>query len=193
MKELVHILAFLFQVSLNLEALTEAYDSSSSGPITDISTEGPHVNQLPVPSQPRPLSVGSGVELAGSSGGNTPRFEVVACRNQMAVSCCSKSLNLSIIICIYCGNIFRGKDHLYFQNAQKDKGIKESLENRMPRTNKPQNGQTAVNPSSQEPCDQTNNDILSGRLKHDIRCTNTHRSDKSVLTNAQHFLTSQLF
>uniref|UniRef100_A0A8C4IFG0 C2 domain containing 3 centriole elongation regulator n=1 Tax=Dicentrarchus labrax TaxID=13489 RepID=A0A8C4IFG0_DICLA len=133
------------QVSLNLEALTEAYDSSSSGPITDISIEGPHVNQLPVPSQPRPLSVGSGIESAGSSSGNTPR----------------------------------GKDHLYFQNAQKDKGIKESLENQMPRTNKSPNSQTAVNPSSQEPCDQTNNDILSGWLKHDIRCTNTHRSDKS--------------
>uniref|UniRef100_A0A8C4IFJ3 C2 domain containing 3 centriole elongation regulator n=1 Tax=Dicentrarchus labrax TaxID=13489 RepID=A0A8C4IFJ3_DICLA len=113
------------QVSLNLEALTEAYDSSSSGPITDISIEGPHVNQLPVPSQPRPLSVGSGIESAGSSSGNTPRFEVVACPNQMAVSCCSKSLNLSIIVCIYCCNIFRGKDHLYFQNAQKDKVILE--------------------------------------------------------------------
>ncbi|XP_051253398.1 C2 domain-containing protein 3 isoform X1 [Dicentrarchus labrax] len=126
------------QVSLNLEALTEAYDSSSSGPITDISIEGPHVNQLPVPSQPRPLSVGSGIESAGSSSGNTPR----------------------------------GKDHLYFQNAQKDKGIKESLENQMPRTNKSPNSQTAVNPSSQEPCDQTNNDILSVILERGNKLRN---------------------
>ncbi|XP_076591806.1 C2 domain-containing protein 3 isoform X2 [Chaetodon auriga] len=57
------------QVSLNLEALTEAYDSSSSG----ISTEGPQFPTLNVPSQPRSLSAGSGKESAGSSSGNTPR------------------------------------------------------------------------------------------------------------------------
>uniref|UniRef100_A0A8C9XWC2 C2 domain containing 3 centriole elongation regulator n=1 Tax=Sander lucioperca TaxID=283035 RepID=A0A8C9XWC2_SANLU len=66
------------QVSLNLEPLTEAYDSSSSGPITDISIEGPQVTTLTVPSQSRSLSACSGKESAGSSSGNTPRFEVIA-------------------------------------------------------------------------------------------------------------------
>uniref|UniRef100_A0A8C2WW56 C2 domain containing 3 centriole elongation regulator n=1 Tax=Cyclopterus lumpus TaxID=8103 RepID=A0A8C2WW56_CYCLU len=61
------------QVSLNLEPLTEAYDSSSSGPIADISIERPQIPTLTVPSQPRSLSVGSGKESAGSSSGNTPR------------------------------------------------------------------------------------------------------------------------
>ncbi|XP_034557498.1 C2 domain-containing protein 3 [Notolabrus celidotus] len=54
------------QVSLNLEPLTEAYDSSSSCPATDISIEGPQVAALTVPLQPRSLS-------AGSSDGSTPR------------------------------------------------------------------------------------------------------------------------
>ncbi|XP_070762183.1 C2 domain-containing protein 3 [Enoplosus armatus] len=120
------------QVSLNLEPLTEAYDSSSSGPVTDISIEGPQVTTLTVPSQPRSLSAGSGKESAGSSNGNTPR----------------------------------GKDHLYFQNAQKDK--EESLENQMPRTN----SQTAVNPSSQEPGGQTTNDILSVILERGNKLRN---------------------
>ncbi|TNN33595.1 C2 domain-containing protein 3 [Liparis tanakae] len=117
------------QVSLNLEPLTEAYDSSSSGPIADISIERPQIPTLTVPSQPRSLSVGSGKESAGSSGGNTPR----------------------------------GKDHLYFQNAQKNK--EESLENQMPTTNRSQNRQTAANPSNQEPRGQTSTDILSGWLQ----------------------------
>ncbi|XP_030261591.1 C2 domain-containing protein 3 isoform X3 [Sparus aurata] len=108
------------QISLNLEALTEAYDSSSSLPTTDISIEVPQVNTLTVPSQPRSLSAGSARESAGSSSRNTPR----------------------------------GKDHLYFQNVQKTK--EGSLENQMPK-----NSQTALNPSSQEPCGQTTNDILS--------------------------------
>lgn len=68
------LLLSLSQVSLNLEALTEAYDSSSSGP-TDISIEVPQVTTLTVPSQPRSLSAGSGKESAGGSSGNTPRFE----------------------------------------------------------------------------------------------------------------------
>uniref|UniRef100_A0A3B4ZHV7 C2 domain containing 3 centriole elongation regulator n=1 Tax=Stegastes partitus TaxID=144197 RepID=A0A3B4ZHV7_9TELE len=115
------------QVSLNLEPLTEAYDSSSSGPATDISIEGLQVPKLSVPSQQhRSLSAGSGKESAGSSGGNTPR----------------------------------GKDHLYFQNAQKEK--EETLENQMPRTNNSQKSQTTVNPSNQESCHgQTTNDLLS--------------------------------
>ncbi|XP_044058506.1 C2 domain-containing protein 3 isoform X2 [Siniperca chuatsi] len=126
------------QVSLNLEPLTEAYDSSSSGPITDISIEGPQFTTLTVPSQPRSLSAGSGKESAGSSSGNTPR----------------------------------GKDHLYFQNAQKDKSKEESLENQMPRTNGSQNSQTAVNPSSQEPCGQSTNDILSVILERGNKLRN---------------------
>nr|XP_019944006.1 PREDICTED: C2 domain-containing protein 3 [Paralichthys olivaceus] len=61
------------QVSLNLEPLTEAYDSSSSAPPTDISVEQPQVTTLTVPSRPRSLSAGSGKESIGSSSGNTPR------------------------------------------------------------------------------------------------------------------------
>ncbi|XP_056296608.1 C2 domain-containing protein 3 isoform X3 [Pseudoliparis swirei] len=118
------------QVSLNLEPLTEAYDSSSSGPIADISIERPQIPTLTVPSQP------SGKESAGSSGGNTPR----------------------------------GKDHLYFQDAQKDK--EESLENQMPTTNRSQNRQTAVNPSNQEPCGQTTTDILSVILERGNKLRN---------------------
>ncbi|XP_029302940.1 LOW QUALITY PROTEIN: C2 domain-containing protein 3 [Cottoperca gobio] len=123
------------QVSLHLEPLTEAYDSSSSGPITDISIEGPQATTLTVPSQPRSLSAGSGKELAGSSSGNTPR----------------------------------GKDYLYFQNAKKGKEV--SLENQMP-TNGSPNSQTAVNPSNQEPCGQTTNDILSVILERGNKLRN---------------------
>ncbi|TMS07832.1 C2 domain-containing protein 3 [Larimichthys crocea] len=123
------------QVSLNLEALTEAYDSSSSGP-TDISIEVPQVTTLTVPSQPRSLSAGSGKESAGGSSGNTPR----------------------------------GKDHLYFQNAQRNK--EESLENQMPRTDRPQNSQTALNPSSQEPSGQASSDILSVILERGNKLRN---------------------
>ncbi|KAF3847532.1 hypothetical protein F7725_020560 [Dissostichus mawsoni] len=117
------------QVSLNLEPLTEAYDSSSSCPITDISVEGPQVTKLTVPSQTRPLS-------AVSSSGNTPR----------------------------------GKDHLYFQNAQKDK--EESLENQMPTTDKSPNSQTAMNPSCRQLCGQTTNDILSVILERGNKLRN---------------------
>ncbi|XP_075956209.1 C2 domain-containing protein 3 [Anarhichas minor] len=124
------------QVSINLEPLTEAYDSSSSGPVTDISIGKPRITTLPVPSRPRSLSAGSGKESAVSSSGNTPR----------------------------------GKDHLYFQNAQKDK--EESLENQMPTTNRSQNSQTAVNPSSQEPCGQATTDILSVILERGNKLRN---------------------
>ncbi|KAI4814903.1 hypothetical protein KUCAC02_005079 [Chaenocephalus aceratus] len=117
------------QVSLNLEPLTEAYDSSSSCPITDISVEGPQVTKLNVPSQTRPLS-------AVSSSGNTPR----------------------------------GKDHLYFQNAQKDK--EESLENQMPTTDKSPNSQAAMNPSCRQLCGQTTNDILSVILERGNKLRN---------------------
>uniref|UniRef100_A0A672GQS2 C2 domain containing 3 centriole elongation regulator n=1 Tax=Salarias fasciatus TaxID=181472 RepID=A0A672GQS2_SALFA len=57
------------QVSLNLEPLAEAYDSSSSGPPTDVSLEGLQVHTLTVPSQEK---------SAGSSGANTPRCDAVA-------------------------------------------------------------------------------------------------------------------
>lgn len=124
------------QVSLNLEPLTEAYDSSSSGPVTDISIEGPQVTTLTVPSLSRSLSGGSGKDSAGSSSGNTPR----------------------------------GKDHLYFQSAQKDNVIEESLENQMMRTNS--QNQMTVNPSSEVPCDQTNNDILSVILERGNKLRN---------------------
>ncbi|XP_030008574.1 C2 domain-containing protein 3 isoform X2 [Sphaeramia orbicularis] len=60
------------QVSLYLEPLAEAYDSSSSGPTTDLRVEG-QLASLTVPSQPKSVSAGSGRESAGSSGGNTPR------------------------------------------------------------------------------------------------------------------------
>ncbi|XP_041661864.1 C2 domain-containing protein 3 isoform X3 [Cheilinus undulatus] len=118
------------QVSLSLESLTEAYDSSSSCPATDISTEGPQVTTLTVPPQPRSPSV-------GSSGGNAPR----------------------------------GKDHLYFQNEQKDQGKEQSLENQLPRTNMLQNSQTAGNPSSQDST-QNNNDILSVILERGNKLRN---------------------
>ncbi|XP_034720031.1 C2 domain-containing protein 3 isoform X3 [Etheostoma cragini] len=126
------------QVSLNLEPLTEAYDSSSSGPITDISMEGPQVTTLTVPSQSRSLSACSGKESAGSTSGNTPR----------------------------------GKDHLYFQNTQKDKGREELLENQIPTTNPSLNNQSTVNPSNQEPCRHTTNDILSVILERGNKLRN---------------------
>uniref|UniRef100_A0A3Q3CPZ9 C2 domain containing 3 centriole elongation regulator n=1 Tax=Haplochromis burtoni TaxID=8153 RepID=A0A3Q3CPZ9_HAPBU len=113
------------QVALSLEPLTEAYDSSGSGPHTDLSTERRQVTPMTVPSQHRLLSANNGKESAESSGGNTPR----------------------------------GKDHLYFQNAQRDE--EETLENQMPTTNRSQNSQTAVNPLN-----QPTNDIISGLFKH---------------------------
>ncbi|XP_056230704.1 C2 domain-containing protein 3 isoform X1 [Seriola aureovittata] len=126
------------QVSLTLEPLTEAYDSSSSGPTTDISVEVPQVATLTVPSQLRPLSGRSGKESVRSSSGNTPR----------------------------------GKDHLYFQNAQKEEGKEESLENQMPVKNRSQNSQTVMNPSSQEPCGPTTSDILSVILERGNKLRN---------------------
>ncbi|XP_029922696.1 C2 domain-containing protein 3 [Myripristis murdjan] len=109
------------QVSLTLEPLTEAYDSSSSVHTTDISIEVPPVTTLMVPSQPRRLSVGS-----GSSSGNTPR----------------------------------GKDHLYFQSAQVDKGKEESLEKHL-------------NPSRKEASDgHTTNDVLSVILERGSKLRN---------------------
>ncbi|XP_029374005.1 C2 domain-containing protein 3 isoform X3 [Echeneis naucrates] len=116
------------QVSLSLEPLTEAYDSSSSGPVTDIGLEVPQPVRLTEQSKLRSPSAVSGKESFESSSGNTPR----------------------------------GKDHLYFQNAQKcSEGKEGSLENQMPAISRSQNCQTAVNPSNQEPCGQTTNDIFS--------------------------------
>lgn len=59
-----------------MEPLTEAYDSSGSGPHTDLSTERRQVTPMTVPSQHRLLSANNGKESAESSGGNTPRFRV---------------------------------------------------------------------------------------------------------------------
>ncbi|XP_026223840.1 C2 domain-containing protein 3 [Anabas testudineus] len=126
------------QVSLNLEPLSEAYDSSSSGPTTDINIEGPQVATLTLPLQPRSFSAASGKESVGSSSGNTPR----------------------------------GKDHLYFQNAQNDKGNEELLENQMPITNRSHNIKTSVNPSSYEPPGQTSSDILSVLLERGDKLRN---------------------
>ncbi|XP_028276134.1 C2 domain-containing protein 3 isoform X2 [Parambassis ranga] len=124
------------QVSLYLEPLTEAYDSSSSGPTTDISTDALKVATLTHPLQHGLLSAGSGKESAGSSGGNTPR----------------------------------GRDHLYFQNAQKDK---ETPENQMTQANKSLNSQTAVNPASQESSYvHPTNDILSVILERGNKLRN---------------------
>lgn len=55
--------------------------------------------------------------------------------------------------------VFRGKDHLFFQNAQRDK--EEVHENQMPITNRSENSQTAV-----KPLNQPTNDVLSGLFKH---------------------------
>uniref|UniRef100_A0AAZ3SHP2 C2CD3 N-terminal C2 domain-containing protein n=1 Tax=Oncorhynchus tshawytscha TaxID=74940 RepID=A0AAZ3SHP2_ONCTS len=114
------------QVSLALEALTETYDSSCSFPTTDMSIEtavsafrstvkpASQPNILVVPSLSRPLSVNSGKE----SGSNTPS---------------SFSL-ISVMLSCFC-NIFRGKDHLYFQNAQTEKKTDLALENQKPTSN----------------------------------------------------------
>ncbi|XP_072248288.1 C2 domain-containing protein 3 isoform X1 [Leuresthes tenuis] len=124
------------QVSLSLEPLTEAYDSSSSVPATDISTDRLQVPTLTVTSQHRPLSAGSGKESAGSSGGNTPR----------------------------------GKDHLYFQNAQKDE--QETLENQIIMTNKSQNIQTVANPTQESFHGQITNDVISVILERGNKLRN---------------------
>uniref|UniRef100_A0A3Q2EC54 C2 domain containing 3 centriole elongation regulator n=1 Tax=Cyprinodon variegatus TaxID=28743 RepID=A0A3Q2EC54_CYPVA len=124
------------QVSLNLEPLTEAYDSSSSGPATDISTDRMQVPKLTVPSHPVSLSAGGRKESAGSSGRNTPR----------------------------------GKDHLYFQNVQRDK---ETLENVLPASSKSQNSQTVGNPLHMESYDgRISNDIISVILERGNKLRN---------------------
>uniref|UniRef100_A0A8D0CU45 C2 domain containing 3 centriole elongation regulator n=1 Tax=Sander lucioperca TaxID=283035 RepID=A0A8D0CU45_SANLU len=121
------------QVSLNLEPLTEAYDSSSSGPITDISIEGPQVTTLTVPSQSRSLSACSGKESAGSSSGNTPRFEVIAVvmllfiiklilergnklRNAMVVSSLKCDMDCSIILNFFVCRPFPSPSGMFLQN-----------------------------------------------------------------------------
>ncbi|XP_056138770.1 C2 domain-containing protein 3 [Lampris incognitus] len=60
------------QVSLTLEPLAEAYDSSSSVPTTDVSIEVPRVTAPTMPSQPRPPFVNGGKQPTGSRNGNTP-------------------------------------------------------------------------------------------------------------------------
>ncbi|KAF3693148.1 C2 domain-containing protein 3 Protein hearty [Channa argus] len=117
------------QVSLNLEPLTEAYDSSSSGPTTDLSVRGQQAT--------RPLSAGSGKESIGSSNGSTPR----------------------------------GKDYLYFQSGQKDKGEDGSLENQVPITSTSQNVKNTNN-LIHEPSGQTSGDILSVLLERGNKLRN---------------------
>ncbi|XP_017271922.1 C2 domain-containing protein 3 [Kryptolebias marmoratus] len=125
------------QVSLNLEPLTEAYDSSSSGPATDANTDGMQAATLTVPSHHKSLSAGSGKESAGSSGGNTPR----------------------------------GKDHLYFQNDQKEK--EETLENQIPTSNKSHLSQKVVIHSTENSSHvQPTADILSVILQRGNKLRN---------------------
>ncbi|XP_076002075.1 C2 domain-containing protein 3 [Genypterus blacodes] len=57
-------------------------------------------------------------------------------------------------------NAPRGRDHLYFQSAQKDTGREESPEKQRPTTNRSQKNPAAANPSTQEPC-HTVHDLLS--------------------------------
>ncbi|KAM4743002.1 C2 domain-containing protein 3 isoform 2-T2 [Anableps anableps] len=119
------------QVSLNLEPLTEAYDSSSSGPATDLS-----IDRMQVPSKPTSLLAGGGKESGESSNANTPR----------------------------------GKDHLYFQNVQKDK---ETRDNLIPTSSKSQNSQIVGSSSTVETCPgQRNNDIISVILERGNKLRN---------------------
>uniref|UniRef100_A0A8C7MZW2 C2CD3 N-terminal C2 domain-containing protein n=1 Tax=Oncorhynchus kisutch TaxID=8019 RepID=A0A8C7MZW2_ONCKI len=76
---------------------------------------------------------------------------------------CSSSFSLiSVMLSCFC-NIFRGKDHLYFQNAQMEKKTDLALENQKPTSSRSQHGQGAANPTVQESTHgQTTNDILSG-------------------------------
>ncbi|KAM6933309.1 C2 domain-containing protein 3 [Xenentodon cancila] len=113
------------QVSLNLEPLTEAYDSCSSGPATDISSDGLQVTTRAGTSQHRSHLAGNEKKSAENS-----------------------------------GNTQRGKDHMYFQNGQKDK--EETVGNQMSTLDKSVNTQTVVNSSDQESFHgQTSNNIIS--------------------------------
>ncbi|KAM9318099.1 C2 domain-containing protein 3 isoform 3-T3 [Pholidichthys leucotaenia] len=68
------------------------------------------------------------------------------------------------------GNTPRGRDHLYFQNAQRN--IDEALENQTPKS-KSQIGQAAVNPSSQDSFHgQPTGDILSVILERGNKLRN---------------------
>ena len=73
----MHFVLLYPQVSLHLESLTEAYNSSSSCPITDFSTEDLQVTSLTVPSEPGLLSAASEKESGGTTG-NTPRSDAVS-------------------------------------------------------------------------------------------------------------------
>ncbi|XP_028320437.1 C2 domain-containing protein 3 isoform X2 [Gouania willdenowi] len=106
-------------VSLTIEPLTEAYDSSGSAPVIDISHEGRHVKTPNVPSQHTQLTSGSDKTSGGNSGGNTPR----------------------------------GRDHLFFQTAEKD--FPETLENQTPKYK-----ESAVS-NEESSHRQTSNDVLS--------------------------------
>uniref|UniRef100_A0A8C7JS40 C2CD3 N-terminal C2 domain-containing protein n=1 Tax=Oncorhynchus kisutch TaxID=8019 RepID=A0A8C7JS40_ONCKI len=123
------------QVSLALEALTETYDSSCSVPTTDMS-----------------------IETAVSAFRST--VKPASQPNILVVPSFSFSL-ISVMLSCFC-NIFRGKDHLYFQNAQMEKKTDLALENQKPTSSRSQHGQGAANPTVQESTHgQTTNDILS--------------------------------
>ncbi|KAM9441766.1 C2 domain-containing protein 3 isoform 3-T3 [Salvelinus alpinus] len=128
------------QVSLALEALTETYDSSCSVPTTDMSIE------MAVP------AFRSTVKPASQ-----PNILVVP----------SLSRPLSVNSGKESGsNTPRGKDHLYFQNAQTEKKTDLALENQKPTSSRSQHGQGAANPTVQESTHgQTTNDILSVLLE----------------------------
>uniref|UniRef100_A0A4W5LSQ4 C2 domain containing 3 centriole elongation regulator n=1 Tax=Hucho hucho TaxID=62062 RepID=A0A4W5LSQ4_9TELE len=125
------------QVSLALEALTETYDSSCSVPTTDMSIEtavSAFRSTVKPASQPNILVVPSlSRPLSVNSGKESG------------------------------SNTPRGKDHLYFQNAQTEKKTDLALENQKPTSIRSQHGQGAANPTVQESTQgQTTNDILSG-------------------------------
>lgn len=77
---------------------------------------------------------------------------------------CLWILSFALLISYVSCFIFRGKDHLYFQNVQRDK---ETLENVLPASSKSQNSQTVGNPLHMESYDgRISNDIISGQRQH---------------------------
>nr|XP_046150200.1 C2 domain-containing protein 3 isoform X1 [Oncorhynchus gorbuscha] len=135
------------QVSLALEALTETYDSSCSFPTTDMSIEttvSAFRSTVKPASQPNILVVPSlSRPLSVNSGKESG------------------------------SNTPRGKDHLYFQNAQTEKKTDLALENQKPTSSRSQHGQGAANPTVQESTHgQTTNDILSVILERGSKLRN---------------------
>lgn len=96
----------------------------------------------------------------GSSSGPTTDFSVEG--QQVAKSFSAANGKVSIRSS---NDTPRGKDYLYFQSGQNDKGEDGSLENQMPITSKSQKITTTVNPVIHEPSGQTSGDILSVLLE----------------------------